>query len=148
MRDEFIHIEEDDRDNLYRKAGYEPFVLDDYTDENQEDDLAEQMVNWAEQPATVNLDLRDGDIGDRIEYPEEFKDVVKVLEFGATKYEANSWLEGIHFNKKDNDASIGRHWAKMVAGEEVDEESGLDHRLHAACRLLMSYTLFKRGLSD
>jgi hypothetical protein len=89
----------------------------------------------------LNIDIH----GQVLEIPTEFNDIEDVLIEGARKYGANSWLEGHHFNERDNFASINRHISKSLAGIELDEDSGLDHRLHAACRLLMAYTLEKRG---
>ncbi len=77
--------------------------------------------------------------------PKEFLDVQKVLEFGATKYGRDSWLNGNHFNHRDNHASMSRHLAEAYTGKAEDEESGLDPLLHLACRALMSYTLKQRG---
>ena len=83
---------------------------------------------------------------DHMEIPDEFGDVVKVLEEGALKYGTNSWLLGKHFNHKDNHASIFRHIAESSTGITQDVETGLHPLLHAACRCLMEYTLVSRGL--
>lgn len=83
-----------------------------------------------------------------MELPEEFKEVYKVLELGAKKYGANSWLEGKHFTHRGNHASMSRHLAEAYNWKNTDEESGLDPLLHLACRALMEYTLKKRGLID
>jgi hypothetical protein len=93
------------------------------------------------EPVNCKITYKNGDI---IEMPSEFLDVVAVLAFGATKYGANSWLEGKHFNHKDNHASMARHLAQAFCGKKLDVDSGLDHRLHLACRSLMSYTVDKR----
>ena len=50
-----------------------------------------------------------------ISIPEEFNDVLKVLEFGARKYGKNSWLKGKHFNHKDNHSSMFRHLAESYS---------------------------------
>jgi hypothetical protein len=76
--------------------------------------------------------------------PAEFDDVLLVLMNGAKKYERNGWEKGIKFEKETNIASIKRHLAAYRAGESKDDESGLHHLLHAACRALMQYTLDKR----
>lgn len=81
---------------------------------------------------------------DNLEYPKEFLDVYKVLDMGATKYGANSWLEGKHFNFRDNHASMCRHLAEHYCNKLVDQESGLDPLLHLAARALMLYTLRQR----
>lgn len=80
-------------------------------------------------------------------YP-EYLDVFKINIHGSQKYEDENWLksDGKGMSIKDNYASISRHSAQYYAREKVDIESGLDHRLHAACRLLMSYTRSKRHL--
>lgn len=82
----------------------------------------------------------------RYECPEEFKDVYKVLEIGAKKYGPNSWLEGKHFNHRDNHASMSRHLAEAYMKKDKDEESGLDPLLHLACRALMEYTVKHRKI--
>lgn len=83
---------------------------------------------------------------DDIEIPKEFLDVYKVLEVGAEKYGSNSWLKGMHFNRKDNCDSMFHHLAEHYSGVEADAESGLDPLLHIACRALMMHTLKERGL--
>lgn len=42
--------------------------------------------------------------------------------------------------------SLQRHLNAWRSGIEYDEESGQSHLLHAACRLMMLYTLQKRNL--
>jgi len=79
-----------------------------------------------------------------LEIPEEFNDVIRVLEMGAIKYGANSWLKGIHFNHRDNHASMSRHLAEAYVGQTKDAESGLHPLLHLATRALMEYTLDTR----
>lgn len=90
-----------------------------------------------------------------MEIPKEFLDVVKVLEFGAEKYEANGWLEpdAYKMDHKSNHDSMFHHLAESYVLMEVpgietrqDMESGLDHLLHLACRALMEYTRMKRGI--
>lgn len=83
-----------------------------------------------------------------IEYPEEFKDVLLVLDTGAKKYGDNSWLSGNHFDTHKNHKSMSHHLLESYRGILKDHESGLDPLLHLACRALMEYTLRKRGLMD
>lgn len=80
-----------------------------------------------------------------LELPLEFSHTLKVLEEGAKKYGANSWLEGRHFDPRSNHASMSRHLAEAYMGKDKDEETGLDPLLHLACRALMQYTLRQRG---
>lgn len=79
--------------------------------------------------------------------PDEFKDIIKVLEFGATKYGANSWLKGISFDIHKNHKSMAHHLLESYREyglNRPDNESGLDPLLHLACRALMEYTLRAR----
>jgi len=76
--------------------------------------------------------------------PKEFLDVMKVLEFGARKYEPDGWLKGIKFNHKDNHASMSRHLAEAYMGVKEDKETRLDPLLHLAARALMEYTCKQR----
>lgn len=83
---------------------------------------------------------------DKIEVPAEMMHFTKVLEFGATKYGANSWLAGKNFDAKSNHASMSRHLAEAYCGFDRDAESDLDPLLHLACRALMQYTMKQRDL--
>ena len=80
------------------------------------------------------------------EYPAEFLDVFKVLEFGISKgYAADGWLKGEKFDHKSNHASMCRHLAEHYVGKLEDDESKLNPLLHLACRALMAYTIQQRG---
>jgi hypothetical protein len=81
------------------------------------------------------------------EYPELF-DFLEVFEAGVKQgHKADGWLEpdGAKMSNKDNYASIDRHKASAMNGIKLDQ-SGYDHRLHAAWRLLTSYLRDKRGI--
>lgn len=80
--------------------------------------------------------------------PPEFKDTDLVLENGAIKYGANSWLKGNHFDVHKNHRSMSHHLLESYREMREDHESGLDPLLHLATRALMEYTLRKRGLID
>lgn len=71
-------------------------------------------------------------------------DFVKVIlhEDSIKKHGANNWLNanGHTCDVKNMYGSIFRHVAKAYARDKIDPQSGLDHRLHAAARLLMDYT--------
>jgi len=84
-----------------------------------------------------------------IDVPYElFEGMLAVLEFGASKYEANNWLEpnGIKSDPKSMYGSIFRHVAEAYAGADLDKESGLPPEAHAQCRLGMSLARKARGL--
>lgn len=59
------------------------------------------------------------------------KDMVAVMEFGASKYERNNWQKG--FPKEKLLDSLLRHVDAFYSGEDVDPESGLSHVGHILC---------------
>lgn len=69
------------------------------------------------------------------------EEIAKVLAFGAKKYHAHSYREGIDYSKL-LDASL-RHIFAFVDGEDLDPESGLLHLAHAACNLLFMMRMTK-----
>ena len=80
----------------------------------------------------------------------EFDDIDLVLEMGAKKHGAVNWLQpdGKKSSMQDMHMSMIRHLTQSYLGIRKDEESGLDHLLHLACRALMMYTLLKRGIRE
>lgn len=85
----------------------------------------------------------------RIDIPEEFLDLVKVVENGAKKHGAGTWLEGTNpsLQHSSNHNSMFHHLADSYSKLEADKDSGLDPLLHLACRAMMAYTRKKRGIS-
>lgn len=67
--------------------------------------------------------------------PRAALEVAAVLGFGASKYGAHNWRQGISTNRLMSAAL--RHQLAFLAGEDTDPESGLSHLAHAACGLLM-----------
>lgn len=66
------------------------------------------------------------------------KEIVKVLEFGAQKYEVDNWkrVEGARgFDGRYANALL-RHVIAYCSGEEIDPESGFSHLAHAGCNCL------------
>lgn len=57
----------------------------------------------------------------------------KVLTFGASKYSANNWRNGIEYSRLL--AATMRHLTSFVNCETMDDESGLSHLAHARCCL-------------
>jgi hypothetical protein len=66
---------------------------------------------------------------------DEAEDVVRVLTFGAVKYEAYNWqlVKGARWRYL---AAGFRHLAEWMRGNRLDAETGLPHLAHAACNLL------------
>lgn len=57
--------------------------------------------------------------------------LAKVLTFGATKYAAHNWRNGINDSRLV--AALLRHISAINKGELVDPESGLPHIDHVGC---------------
>ncbi len=74
------------------------------------------------------------------------EEIVKVLQFGATKYGERNWEKGMKWNRPF--AALMRHMWAWWKGEEKDPETGLSHLAHAGCCILflLSYTL--RGVGE
>lgn len=61
--------------------------------------------------------------------------VVRVLEFGAKKYDRDNWRLVPDLQNRYRAAAL-RHLVADLAGEAHDPESSEDHLAHAACCLL------------
>ncbi|WP_273721794.1 dATP/dGTP diphosphohydrolase domain-containing protein [Bartonella sp. ML71XJBT] len=66
--------------------------------------------------------------------PLALMEIGRVLEFGAKKYGANNWRNGMHWSRFHGAAL--RHLLAWFGGESKDAESDLSHLAHAACCLL------------
>lgn len=64
--------------------------------------------------------------------------MVKVLEFGAKKYDRENWKKGLPFT--DICDSLMRHLYSFMDGEDIDAESGISHIGHILCNaMFLSY---------
>ena len=73
---------------------------------------------------------------------EAVRQIVRVLTYGAKKYDDNNWqlvpnMDNRYF------AALLRHLVAWRSGEQIDAESGLPHLAHAACCIL--FLLWKDG---
>ncbi len=66
--------------------------------------------------------------------PLALMEIGRVLEFGAKKYGANNWRNGMDWSRFHGAAL--RHLLAWFGGESKDAESDLSHLAHAACCLL------------
>lgn len=75
-------------------------------------------------------------------------EVVKVMQYGAEKYDARNWEHGTRWSRYFS-AAI-RHLWKWWHGEDTDLESGLHHLAHASCCVLylLAYTKRTIGCND
>jgi hypothetical protein len=102
--------------------------LDD--DEDYEEELKSYNENKTE---GVKYDNRKADYS--LVPPKALDDVVKVLTFGAEKYDRHNWkklenLEDRYF------AAAQRHLWAVMRGETHDPESGEHHYAHALCCIM------------
>ena len=58
-----------------------------------------------------------------------------VLTFGADKYGDRNWELGIEYGRLY--AAALRHLTRWWDGEDLDDESGMNHMAHATCCLMM-----------
>jgi hypothetical protein len=69
-----------------------------------------------------------------------FEPMVRVLEFGAKKYAAHNWKNGLKTTEIVE--SLQRHINAFMRGENIDPESGLPHIGHMQCNLMfLSYMM-------
>lgn len=72
--------------------------------------------------------------------------LAKVLTFGAAKYAPRGWEAGIPFSRVFSAAA--RHASAHLAGEYLDEETGLPHESHLWCNVLFLLVYTARGRTD
>lgn len=63
-----------------------------------------------------------------------FEDMVRVLEFGAQKYDPFNWKKGL--TTRSICESTLRHLYAFLDGQDTDEESGISHIGHMQCNLM------------
>ena len=69
--------------------------------------------------------------------------MVRVLEYGVKKYARNNWKKGMPATQIIE--SMLRHTFKLLEGELVDPESGIEHIGHIQCNaLFLSYVLSEK----
>lgn len=75
--------------------------------------------------------------------PDFLDEVGRVLGFGARKYAADNWRNGISHRRLISAAY--RHLGAISRGEDIDQESGLPHTGHlACCTMFLSHMIRKR----
>jgi len=72
------------------------------------------------------------------------REIAKVLEFGAKKYDPWNWAKGMSWSRLAGAAL--RHLYAWLEREEKDPESDLSHLAHLGCCVLFLLTYEKLGL--
>ena len=110
--------------------GDQTMKSEDYGNENT------MTIDVPQQPLGRKFD------GGKLEYgllpPNALEETVKVLTFGAQKYERNNWIHVDDGLRRYFDA-LQRHLWAWKKGEQIDPESGLHHLAHAMCCLMFLY---------
>jgi hypothetical protein len=70
--------------------------------------------------------------------PGGWDECARVFEYGRAKYAAWNWAKGMNWSIPI--ACAARHLLAMHRGEVIDPESGLPHRGHVFCNIVMLYT--------
>jgi len=75
-------------------------------------------------------------------------EIVKVLTFGAGKYDDRNWESGMDWSRLI--AAGFRHFTAWAKGESRDPETGLSHLAHLGCCILflLAYEKRKVGTDD
>jgi hypothetical protein len=80
--------------------------------------------------------------GGKLEYgllpPLALEETVKVLTFGAQKYDRDNWKVVPESKRRYFDA-LQRHVWAWKSGEQNDQETGINHLAHAMCCLMFLY---------
>lgn len=74
--------------------------------------------------------------------------MVRVLMFGAEKYDDHNWKKGLKWTECSE--SLLRHMTAFLEGEDNDPESKISHVGHILCNaMFLSYMfLFRKDLDD
>lgn len=78
--------------------------------------------------------------------PNYLEGVAKVLGFGASKYAAHNWRNGIDVSRLVSAAY--RHLGAINNGEDIDSESLLPHIYHLGCCTMFLAEMLKRPKHD
>lgn len=85
----------------------------------------------------------DGSVALHASFSPALLSVGEVLAYGAKKYSARNWENGIMYSRVYGAAT--RHLMAFLSGEAMDPETRLPHLAHAACCLMFLLTFEARG---
>lgn len=103
----------------------------------------------AEKPAMARSDMalrhNEGKLDWTLLDFESLEPLVKVMTYGATKYDRDNWMLPCP-DPKQHLQSAMRHLISLIGGEEFDKESGERHSGHI-CANMMMYNYHKNNVS-
>jgi hypothetical protein len=73
-------------------------------------------------------------------------EVVRVFTFGAQKYAARNWENGIEYGRVFG--AVMRHMWAYWRGEDLDPETGIHHVAHAVTEGMFLLAFILRGMHD
>jgi len=79
--------------------------------------------------------------------PKTLVEVGKVLTYGAAKYDEHNWKKLDNLQNRYTGAAL-RHLFAHMDGEDLDEETNLDHLAHAICCLMFKLEAKLSGISE
>lgn len=99
---------------------------------------------WADEGVKAD----DGKLPYHLVPGDALEEIVKVLDFGAKKYEAENWRKGMRWSRVWG--AMMRHAWAWWRGEDKDPETGLSHLAHlgCGCLFLIWFELHKVGADD
>lgn len=81
-----------------------------------------------------------------VDFP-SLEPMVKVLEFGAEKYDDHNWKKGL--STTEICESLLRHLTAYLDGEDSDKESGISHIGHIQCNaMFLAYMMREKKEMD
>ena len=119
---------EDDNVRLVAEAPYHPGY----------EDVGYETLQCEPRTETIGRKFDGGKLEYGLLPPLALKEVVKVLTFGAQKYERDNWQKVPDSKRRYFDA-LQRHTWAWKEGEKLDPESGIHHLAHAMCCLMFLY---------
>jgi hypothetical protein len=75
-----------------------------------------------------------------------FRAIIKVLRYGATKYDARNWEKGMAWSRCYS--GLMRHMTAWWEGEDCDAETGFSHLWHAGCCIAFLIAYEMRGIGE
>ena len=100
--------------------------------------MSEDVVKASQTAATGGRKFDGGKLEYGLLPPLALEETVKVLTFGAQKYERDNWKKVPDSKRRYFDAMERHIWAWKKC-EQIDPESGIHHLAHAMCCLMFLY---------
>ena len=101
--------------------------------------MSKEMKEWEEKTKkSIGRKFDGGKLMYGLLPPLALEETVKVLTFGAQKYEPDNW-QFVPDSKRRYFDALQRHLWAWKQGEQIDQESRLPHLAHAMCCLMFLY---------